>query len=1125
MLKVFSNKSKPNTLQANLDRFDNNILFGWALDTKNTDKKLRLEILIDDEVITTIVANEFRSDLKESFGGDGKYAFTCPLNQVFHGNKLGKVTLRDSETGVMIPVNHFSVKYDLPKLMNTQDQTNISSEKEALLELNKFTKVVDYYNLKKFEKAKQIAENILIKEEDIPDFVYEKLLSIYLSEENYISATELYYSVKKNIQKKALFITFNEEMLNHCSSLWASTTIPTDLTPSDIHKLEILMIVLENTETITSQINIEKIDDIEILYLYFLKSGIFLSDKNINQLLDLLVDTAIVNLDIEEKTKLYISTLPFAKYLHTVIHTVDLNAVSKIHHYFEKVLVAERESEYAKMLVNLYLTYVTVLINTSELSDKNTVNIVLYMVHKLSKKYKIKNTQFYSTLMNLYYILGDYRKSLEVFLEYGVENIEKLDWNCKYLSQIIWLYFKNNQYLLSEGEIKEFLYKKQKEGRSTFLENAILLADLHRWKESVDTTLMYIIVKDLIFGYFTEEREEVHLFVQKIVKDLSSGTLSIYYDQSASIQKYLTLDQHTIKTPLFLHNAELFEFQNLYTLSLLTNSEEMLHEIKIDSKYKGLLDSEKKVQSIIVKECLEKRQNIAVLAIVDEYYEVAFLSYYQNMLKYLDNQDCTIYLASPYYTYQIYREENELHTKKIENNSKDIIEEIREQKYDTYLILGQNSVIHHKSFEIVQISNIYYASLFGNSESFSINNKIFQELLYYHSCENLFEYLLDMKVALSDILQDRHISFKEEEQGIISYESLDTKAISCLTNYEYPLFELDDIEKSLQYLTMLYTDERVEEITNINIGDVSMILLKESKHKKEDTLACFLVQRNEYLRLEGFLQYYRERGVNTFYIIDNGSDDGVTLDFLLEQDDVELYSSIQAYSQSLYGVKWIELLIQAKRIGKWNLVVDADELLFLDEKYSTFTELCKELDEEGYDSIHTPFLDMYSKGPINDTVYSPGTEILNTCAYYDKHFYTSFNTHGGIMGECNTYQGGIRSRAFGLDSVVLNKLPLFKFYPKQKLREGLHWIDNATPAYGKAVLLHFKYIETFHQYVVSEIKRGQHWNGASEYRQYYHFLTANPTFSLYDPTLSVKFTSVKDFYDNLFEPFHLGEKS
>ncbi|WP_457602976.1 hypothetical protein, partial [Nitratifractor sp.] len=89
----------------------------------------------------------------------------------------------------------------------------------------------------------------------------------------------------------------------------------------------------------------------------------------------------------------------------------------------------------------------------------------------------------------------------------------------------------------------------------------------------------------------------------------------------------------------------------------------------------------------------------------------------------------------------------------------------------------------------------------------------------------------------------------------------------------------------------------------------------------------------------------------------------------------------------------------------------------------------------------------------------------------------------------------------------------FKYTPKMRLREGLHWIDHARFKWGEAVLLHFKYIETFHEYVEREIARGQHWNGASEYRKYHEMLRNDPEFSLYDPVLSVRFTGVRDFYE------------
>ncbi len=436
--------------------------------------------------------------------------------------------------------------------------------------------------------------------------------------------------------------------------------------------------------------------------------------------------------------------------------------------------------------------------------------------------------------------------------------------------------------------------------------------------------------------------------------------------------------------------------------------------------------------------------------------------------------------------------------------------------------------MHHNLLNSLTFDIDTYYTLSEEEYSFSLTARqfeYFQSICQRYQYKNMFDYILDFRIKLSEYIGLGHIEYAAKRHGVLSFQNIAIDKIDLLTNYNYPLFELNDVEKSLAYLTDLYLDKRIEDIISINIGDVSIDLLKPFQiEEKEDDLACFLVQRNEYFRLEGFLTYYRELGIDKFYIIDNASDDGRTLDYLLDQNDVEVYSTVQAYSQSLFGVKWIELLIQTKRVGKWNLVVDADELLCLDREFGTLQDLCQDLEESGYDSLYAPFLDMYSDDAINQTTYSQGIDILKMCAYHDRHFYTLFTPYGGILGEMNTYQGGLRSRAFGLDSVVLNKLPLFKFDPRHKLREGLHWIDNASPAYGKSVLLHFKYIETFHQYVVNEIKRGQHWNGASEYWQYYHFLTANPDFSLYNPTLSKEFTSVGTFYQNMFAPFQLKEK-
>ncbi len=280
------------------------------------------------------------------------------------------------------------------------------------------------------------------------------------------------------------------------------------------------------------------------------------------------------------------------------------------------------------------------------------------------------------------------------------------------------------------------------------------------------------------------------------------------------------------------------------------------------------------------------------------------------------------------------------------------------------------------------------------------------------------------------------------------------------------------------------------------------------------SVACFLVQRNERMRLEGFFDYYRDLGVDRFYVVDNASDDASTLEFLQAQEDVELFVTADSYAQARFGIAWIEELLQRYREeGSWNLVVDADELLVLDERFDGLASLCHHLEEEGYDALGMPLLDLYSKGPIRKASYRPGLEILEECGWYDARFYTTFSPYGGPRGEAPIFQGGVRSRCFGIDSVVLNKYPLFRYRPGSTLREGMHWIDGVHARYGEALLLHFKYLSTFHRYAEEEAKRGEHWNGASEYRRYHEALRNDPDFSLYHPALSRRFRGVRHFFD------------
>ncbi len=67
---------------------------------------------------------------------------------------------------------------------------------------------------------------------------------------------------------------------------------------------------------------------------------------------------------------------------------------------------------------------------------------------------------------------------------------------------------------------------------------------------------------------------------------------------------------------------------------------------------------------------------------------------------------------------------------------------------------------------------------------------------------------------------------------------------------------------------------------------------------------CFIVLRNEKVRLPFFLKYYRALGIKHFFIVDNGSTDGST-QYLAAQSDVSLWETSKNYKSARFGMDWL----------------------------------------------------------------------------------------------------------------------------------------------------------------------------------------------------------------------------
>ena len=98
--------------------------------------------------------------------------------------------------------------------------------------------------------------------------------------------------------------------------------------------------------------------------------------------------------------------------------------------------------------------------------------------------------------------------------------------------------------------------------------------------------------------------------------------------------------------------------------------------------------------------------------------------------------------------------------------------------------------------------------------------------------------------------------------------------------------------------------------------------------RRQDRILLFTNFRNEMPFAPWFLGYYRQLGVERFFIVDNLSDDG-TADYLAAQKDVGAFASADHYGRAQSGIRWINELIRRYGQDNWCLLVDSDEELVL----------------------------------------------------------------------------------------------------------------------------------------------------------------------------------------------------
>jgi len=270
---------------------------------------------------------------------------------------------------------------------------------------------------------------------------------------------------------------------------------------------------------------------------------------------------------------------------------------------------------------------------------------------------------------------------------------------------------------------------------------------------------------------------------------------------------------------------------------------------------------------------------------------------------------------------------------------------------------------------------------------------------------------------------------------------------------------------------------------------------------KRDLLA-FSTLRNEKVRLPYFLEYYRNKGVGHFLMVDNGSDDGGR-EYLAQQPDVSLWTTTNSYRKSHFGVDWLNWLLRRYGHNHWTLTVDVDEFFvypFCDTR--PIPALTDWLDDSDIKSFAAMVLDMYPRGHFDTQPYSEGENPFEIAAWFDSGNYAISKNwqHNNLW-----IQGGPRARVFFPNepklAPALNKTPLVKWNRNYTFTSSTHMLlprglnityDEWGGEKTSGILLHAKFLNTFADKAQEEQQRKQHYSNSAEYTAYYDSLAQRP---------------------------------
>ena len=103
----------PRTLLAFIDK-GGDCIAGWVYDPQQPDEVIALELVEGDARLASVLANQYRSDLRWLGFGDGRHGFSIPLAEVLPPGARHVLRLRCADTGTEIPGSPIIIERSVP---------------------------------------------------------------------------------------------------------------------------------------------------------------------------------------------------------------------------------------------------------------------------------------------------------------------------------------------------------------------------------------------------------------------------------------------------------------------------------------------------------------------------------------------------------------------------------------------------------------------------------------------------------------------------------------------------------------------------------------------------------------------------------------------------------------------------------------------------------------------------------------------------------------------------------------------------------------------------------------------------------------------------------------------------